>query len=76
MLKSMKSSINETLTSVAQYFGQLIELVLTHEVQVSLQYKMKSNNNNKHLHRCEVLKENLDQEKGDIYISFQQIGDQ
>uniref|UniRef100_A0A663F4A3 INSC spindle orientation adaptor protein n=1 Tax=Aquila chrysaetos chrysaetos TaxID=223781 RepID=A0A663F4A3_AQUCH len=33
ILKSMKSSINETLTNVAQYFGQLIELVLTHEAQ-------------------------------------------
>uniref|UniRef100_G3X8M3 Uncharacterized protein n=1 Tax=Meleagris gallopavo TaxID=9103 RepID=G3X8M3_MELGA len=33
ILKSMKSSINETLTTVAQYFGQLIELVLTHEAQ-------------------------------------------
>lgn len=36
ILKSMKSSINETLTNVAQHFGQLIELVLTHEAQVSL----------------------------------------
>lgn len=35
-LKSMKSCINETLTTVAQYFGQLIELVLAHEAQVSL----------------------------------------
>lgn len=51
MLRSMKSCINETLTTVAQYFGQLIELVLTHEAQVSLQYKNKSNNNNKHLHK-------------------------
>ncbi|KAJ7403319.1 Protein inscuteable like protein [Pitangus sulphuratus] len=33
ILKSMKSCINETLTTVAQYFGQLIELVLTHEAQ-------------------------------------------
>ncbi|NWS43337.1 INSC protein, partial [Probosciger aterrimus] len=33
ILKSIKSSINETLTTVAQYFGQLIELVLTHEAQ-------------------------------------------
>ncbi|GAB0189924.1 protein inscuteable [Grus japonensis] len=33
ILKSMKSCINETLTAVAQYFGQLIELVLTHEAQ-------------------------------------------
>lgn len=37
MLRSMKSCVNETLTTVAQYFGQLIELVLTHEAQVSLQ---------------------------------------
>lgn len=51
MLRSRKSCINETLTTVAQYFGQLIELVLTHEAQVSLQYKNKSNNNNKHLHK-------------------------
>lgn len=35
-LKSMKSCINETLTTVAQYFGQLIELVLAHEAQVTL----------------------------------------
>ncbi|XP_066853536.1 protein inscuteable homolog isoform X3 [Anser cygnoides] len=33
MLRSMKSCVNETLTTVAQYFGQLIELVLTHEAQ-------------------------------------------
>ncbi|NXP53753.1 INSC protein, partial [Heliornis fulica] len=33
ILKSMKSCINEMLTTVAQYFGQLIELVLTHEAQ-------------------------------------------
>ncbi|KAM9372800.1 protein inscuteable homolog [Phaethornis superciliosus] len=33
ILKSMKSCINETLTTIAQYFGQLIELVLTHEAQ-------------------------------------------
>ncbi|OXB80508.1 UNVERIFIED_CONTAM: hypothetical protein H355_016298 [Colinus virginianus] len=32
-LRSMKSCINQTLTTVAQYFGQLIELVLTHEAQ-------------------------------------------
>lgn len=37
MLRSMKSCVNETLTTVAQYFGQLIELVFTHEAQVSLQ---------------------------------------
>lgn len=36
ILKSMKSCINETLTTIAQYFGQLIELVLTHEAQVRL----------------------------------------
>ncbi|NXC15293.1 INSC protein, partial [Corythaeola cristata] len=33
VLKSMKSYVNETLTTVAQHFGQLIELVLTHEAQ-------------------------------------------
>uniref|UniRef100_A0A8B9ZUE0 INSC spindle orientation adaptor protein n=1 Tax=Anas zonorhyncha TaxID=75864 RepID=A0A8B9ZUE0_9AVES len=33
MLRSMKSCVNETLTTVAQYFGQLIELVFTHEAQ-------------------------------------------
>ncbi|XP_053801810.1 protein inscuteable homolog isoform X3 [Vidua chalybeata] len=33
ILKSMKSCVNETLTTVAQYFGQLIELVLTQEAQ-------------------------------------------
>ncbi|KAJ7411168.1 Protein inscuteable like protein [Willisornis vidua] len=33
ILKSMKSCVNETLTTIAQYFGQLIELVLTHEAQ-------------------------------------------
>ncbi|XP_009579665.1 PREDICTED: protein inscuteable homolog, partial [Fulmarus glacialis] len=33
ILKAMKSCINETLTTVAQYFGQLIELVLTQEAQ-------------------------------------------
>ncbi|KQL59424.1 protein inscuteable [Amazona aestiva] len=33
ILKSIKSCINETLTTVAQYFGQLIELFLTHETQ-------------------------------------------
>ncbi|KAM7163609.1 protein inscuteable homolog isoform 2-T2 [Macrochelys suwanniensis] len=32
-LQSMKACINETLTTVAQYFGQLIELVLTYEIQ-------------------------------------------
>nr|XP_060623554.1 protein inscuteable homolog [Anolis sagrei ordinatus] len=33
ILKSMKSCINDTLTTVAQYFGQLIELALTHEIK-------------------------------------------
>ncbi|XP_030338750.1 protein inscuteable homolog [Strigops habroptila] len=33
ILKSIKSCVNETLTAVAQCFGQLIELVLTHEAQ-------------------------------------------
>ncbi|KAL2310188.1 hypothetical protein Nmel_006432, partial [Mimus melanotis] len=33
ILKSMKSCVNEALTTVAQYFGQLIELVLTQEAQ-------------------------------------------
>ncbi|XP_066043709.1 protein inscuteable homolog isoform X4 [Chamaea fasciata] len=33
ILKSMKSCVNGTLTTVAQYFGQLIELVLTQEAQ-------------------------------------------
>ncbi|XP_041337042.1 protein inscuteable homolog [Pyrgilauda ruficollis] len=33
ILKTMKSCVNETLTTVAQYFGQLIELVLTQEAQ-------------------------------------------
>ncbi|NXL87553.1 INSC protein, partial [Alectura lathami] len=33
LLRSMKSCINDTLTTVAQYFGQLIELVLTQEAQ-------------------------------------------
>lgn len=36
ILKSMKSCVNETLTTIAQYFGQLIELVLTYEAQVRL----------------------------------------
>ncbi|XP_077786959.1 protein inscuteable homolog [Podarcis muralis] len=33
ILKSMKSCINDALTTVAQYFGQLIELALTHEIK-------------------------------------------
>ncbi|NXB49959.1 INSC protein, partial [Leucopsar rothschildi] len=36
ILKSMKSCVNETLTTVAQHFGQLIELVLTQETQTLL----------------------------------------
>ncbi|XP_061466278.1 protein inscuteable homolog [Rhineura floridana] len=33
ILKSMKSCINDALTTVAQYFGQLIELALTYEIK-------------------------------------------
>ncbi|XP_029438950.1 protein inscuteable homolog [Rhinatrema bivittatum] len=33
MLTSMKSCINETLNSVGYYFGELIEVVLTHEIK-------------------------------------------
>nr|XP_056707029.1 protein inscuteable homolog [Euleptes europaea] len=33
ILKTMKTCINDALTTVAQYFGQLIELALTHEIK-------------------------------------------
>nr|XP_020657074.1 protein inscuteable homolog isoform X2 [Pogona vitticeps] len=33
ILKAMKACINDALTTVAQYFGQLIELALTHEIK-------------------------------------------
>ncbi|ETE68806.1 Protein inscuteable-like protein, partial [Ophiophagus hannah] len=33
ILKSMKSCINDALTTVAQYFAQLIELALTYEIK-------------------------------------------
>ncbi|XP_077177798.1 protein inscuteable homolog isoform X3 [Paroedura picta] len=33
ILKSMKICINDALTTVAHYFGQLIELALTHEIK-------------------------------------------
>lgn len=35
VLKSMKACVSETLSTLGQHFGQLLELALTREVQVS-----------------------------------------
>lgn len=35
VLKSMKACVSETLSMLGQHFGQLLELALTREVQVS-----------------------------------------
>ena len=35
VLKSMKACVSETLCTLGQHFGQLLELALTREVQVS-----------------------------------------
>lgn len=35
ILKSMKACVSETLSTLGQHFGQLLELALTREVQVS-----------------------------------------
>jgi hypothetical protein len=35
VLKSMKACVSETLSTLGQHFGQLLELALTQEVQVS-----------------------------------------
>uniref|UniRef100_A0A8D0HHW8 INSC spindle orientation adaptor protein n=1 Tax=Sphenodon punctatus TaxID=8508 RepID=A0A8D0HHW8_SPHPU len=44
ILKSMKTCINVTLTTVAQCFGQLIELALTHEIQILVRQINSSDN--------------------------------
>uniref|UniRef100_H3A957 INSC spindle orientation adaptor protein n=1 Tax=Latimeria chalumnae TaxID=7897 RepID=H3A957_LATCH len=44
VLMSMKSYINETLTSVGQSFSQMIELALTHEIQRLVRQLESSNN--------------------------------
>lgn len=36
VLKSMKACVSETLSTLGQHFGQLLELALTREVQVSM----------------------------------------
>lgn len=36
VLKSMKACVSETLSTLGQHFGQLLELALTREVQVSV----------------------------------------
>ena len=35
ILKSMKACVSETLSTLGEHFGQLLELALTREVQVS-----------------------------------------
>ena len=35
VLKSMKACVSETLSTLGEHFGQLLELALTREVQVS-----------------------------------------
>ena len=38
ILKSMKACVSETLSTLGQHFGQLLELALTREVQVSVRW--------------------------------------
>lgn len=39
VLKSMKACVSETLSMLGQHFGQLLELALTREVQVSVDWE-------------------------------------
>lgn len=41
VLKSMKACVSETLSTLGQHFGQLLELALTREVQVSVAQEME-----------------------------------
>lgn len=53
----MKACVSETLSTLGQHFGQLLELALTREVQVSAGWAVKSGGGQKNWARLgEALK--------------------